>query len=167
MHVRRHFLALALAALLAPPQGALAATPAPTPTPTRPDLLFAAASLAVVLDELAPTYQRETGRSWRIQYAASGTLARQLEAGATADAFISADLDWMDYVERRGLVAPGTRANLVGNRLVLVAPADSKLALAIGPGFPSPTGSPSMETIAATSATAPATRGARSDRRTR
>src|SRR6185503_19169048 len=70
-----------------------------------------------------------------ISYGASSALAKQIENGAPADLFISADLDWMDYLEKKGLVAPGTRKNLLGNRLVLVAPAKQPVKLAIAPGF--------------------------------
>jgi molybdate transport system substrate-binding protein len=62
-------------------------------------------------------------------------LARQIEAGGKADVFISADQEWMDYLQTRSLVDRPTRRNLVGNRLVLIAPADSKLELKIAPGF--------------------------------
>ena len=71
----------------------------------------------------------------RISYGASSALARQIEAGAPAQLFISADSDWMDYVEARGRVERGTRIGLVGNSLVLVAPAASSVALRIAPGF--------------------------------
>ena len=71
-----------------------------------------------------------------MSYAASPALAKQIENGAPADVFISADLDWMDYVEQRKLIKAGTRANLLRNRLVLIAPADSKVQAEIKPGFP-------------------------------
>ena len=62
-------------------------------------------------------------------------LARQIEAGSNADVFISADQEWMDYLQARNLIAKPSRVNLVGNRLVLIAPADSKIELEIRPGF--------------------------------
>ena len=99
-------------------------------------LVFAAASMETVLDALAPAIQRATGISVRTSYAASSALARQIESGAPADLFVSADLDWMDYLQSRGAIRAETRVNLVGNRLVLVAPAGSTGALRIGPGFP-------------------------------
>jgi molybdate transport system substrate-binding protein len=99
-------------------------------------LIFAAASLQTVLDELMPAIGRETGADVAASYAASSALARQIENGAPADLFIAADLDWMDYVAARGLIQPSTRTNLVGNELVLIAPARSTTQLAIGPGFP-------------------------------
>ena len=71
-----------------------------------------------------------------MSYAASPALAKQIENGAPADVFVSADLDWMDYVEQRKLVRGGSRANLLRNRLVLIEPADSKLQVEIKPGFP-------------------------------
>jgi len=88
----------------------------------RPVLIFAAASLKNALDEVAKQWQLATGKPAIISYAATSALARQIEQGAPADLFISADLDWMDYLETRDLIKPGTRVNLLGNRLVLVAP---------------------------------------------
>jgi molybdate transport system substrate-binding protein len=88
--------------------------------------VFAAASLRTALEDIAAQWRKETGKSARISYAASGPLARQIEAGAPADIFISADVAWMDYAAERKLIKPETRRNLLGNALVLVAPADSK-----------------------------------------
>jgi molybdate transport system substrate-binding protein len=87
---------------------------------------FAAASLKTALDDIAGEWQTETGKKARISYAASGPLAKQLDAGAPADIFISADVAWMDYAAERRLIKPETRRDLLGNALVLVAPADSK-----------------------------------------
>ena len=98
--------------------------------------VFAAASLKEALDEAAQQFRRADGRKTVVSYAASPALAKQIENGAPADIFISADRDWMDYVEQRTLIKPGTRANLLRNRLVLIAPADSKVQLEIKPGFP-------------------------------
>ena len=98
--------------------------------------VFAAASLKDALDENAKAYQAQSGDRVVVSYAASSALARQIEAGAPADVFISADLDWMDYLEQRRLIRTDTRRNLVRNRLVLVAPADSKVSVDIGPEFP-------------------------------
>jgi molybdate transport system substrate-binding protein len=94
--------------------------------------IFAAASLRNALEEVAAT------RAPRpvISYGASSALARQIENGAPADVFICADLDWMDYVEKKGLLAPGTRKNLLGNRLVLIASAKQPVKLQPAPGFP-------------------------------
>ena len=84
--------------------------------------VFAAASLKESLDEAATAYQKATGQPVRVSYAASSALARQIEQGAPADVFLSADLDWMDYLEQRKLVDAQSRRNLLGNTLVLVAP---------------------------------------------
>src|SRR5262245_30689574 len=98
--------------------------------------IFAAASLKNALDEIEGQYQKRSGEKTAISYASSSALAKQAESGAPADVFISADLDWMDYVEKRNLVKSGTRLNLLRNELVLIAPADSKASLTIGPRFP-------------------------------
>jgi molybdate transport system substrate-binding protein len=98
--------------------------------------VFAAASLKEVLDETGWQFQRSNGRKVAVSYAASSALAKQIENGAPADIFISADLEWMDYLEQRKLIKAGTRANLLRNRLVLIAPAESKLQVEIKPGFP-------------------------------
>jgi molybdate transport system substrate-binding protein len=98
-------------------------------------VVFAAASLKNALDDAAQQYQRSGGAGVKISYAASSALAKQIENGAPADIFISADLDWMNYVQKRNLIRSATRKNLLGNRLVLVAPADSNLKVAIKPGF--------------------------------
>ena len=94
--------------------------------------VLAAASLKDALDEVASAYPAKPV----IAYGSSAALARQIESGAPADIFISADLDWMDYVEKKNLLAPGTRRNLLGNRLVLIAPAKQPVKLQPAPGFP-------------------------------
>jgi molybdate transport system substrate-binding protein len=120
--------------------GAIAAavfvTMAPAQAQTQDILVFGAASLKNALDDANARYQRKTGDKIVVSYGASSTLAKQLENGAPADIFISADLDWMDYVAQRKLIKPETRANFLGNKLVLIAPADSKVSLTIGPNFP-------------------------------
>jgi molybdate transport system substrate-binding protein len=98
--------------------------------------VFAAASLKDALDESVRAYQARTGDRIVVSYAASSALAKQIDAGAPAEVFISADLDWMDYLERRKLIKPATRQNLLRNRLVLIAPSDSRAAVTIAPGFP-------------------------------
>jgi molybdate transport system substrate-binding protein len=98
-------------------------------------LVFAAASLTNVLDEVGAAYMQQTRQPVKFSYAASSALARQLEAGARADVFFSADLEWMDYVQARGLIDRSTRRDVLGNRLALVAPADSRIELKIAPGF--------------------------------
>jgi molybdate transport system substrate-binding protein len=99
-------------------------------------LVFAAASLKDALDDITAQYQRDTGKSVRVSLAASSTLAKQIENGAPADIFISADLDWMDYLAKRNLIKPDTRQNLLGNKLVLIAPSDAAAQVKIEPGFP-------------------------------
>ncbi|MFT3904888.1 MAG: molybdate ABC transporter substrate-binding protein [Steroidobacteraceae bacterium] len=101
----------------------------------RPLLVYAAASLTNALQELGTAYQQSGGQPVQFSFAASSTLARQIEAGAVADLFFSADTEWMDYLQTRSLIASATRTNLLGNRLVLVAPADSKSELKIASGF--------------------------------
>jgi molybdate transport system substrate-binding protein len=98
--------------------------------------VFAAASLTESVGELAAAYQEQTGVAVRTSFASSGTLARQIAAGARADLFISADAAWMDYLAERQSLQAGTRRNLVGNRLVLIAPTGSALALKLGPHAP-------------------------------
>jgi molybdate transport system substrate-binding protein len=102
---------------------------------TKDVVVFAAASLKNALDEVNAQWQRETGRKAAISYAASSALARQIEQGAPADMFISADLDWMDYVQQRNLIKTDTRSNLLANKVVLIAPKESGVSAKIGPGF--------------------------------
>jgi molybdate transport system substrate-binding protein len=123
------FASALILALLAPPAGARDAR--------RPELLvFAAASLTDVLGELSRGFEQQGGIPVRLSFAASSVLARQIEAGGRADVFISADQEWMDYLQQRNLIEKASRRDLAGNRLVLIAPADSKVALEIAPGFP-------------------------------
>jgi len=98
--------------------------------------VFAAASLTDVLEQVGKAYTASTQVPVRFSFAASSALARQIESGSPADAFVSADQDWMDYLAERKLIQPATRADVVSNSLVLVAPADSRLTLEIAPGFP-------------------------------
>jgi len=98
--------------------------------------VFAAASLKDALDENARAYEAKAGDRIVVSYAASPALAKQIVAGAPADLFISAELDWMDYLEQRRLIRTDTRQNLLRNRLVLIAPANSKVSVNIAPGFP-------------------------------
>ena len=97
--------------------------------------IFAAASLKDALDAQAKAFEAATGNKVIVSYGASNALARQIEAGAPADIFISADLDWMDYVAQRKLIAAETRFNLQHNTLVLIAPSSSPASLKIGPKF--------------------------------
>jgi molybdate transport system substrate-binding protein len=107
------------------------------PSPTLADdlLVFAAASLKNALDDADVAYRKQGGSKVTASYAASGPLAKQLENGAPADLFIAADLDWMDYAQSKGLIKTETRINLLGNRLVLVAPATSAAKVEIAPNF--------------------------------
>lgn len=102
-------LGLAVALLAAPVAGAETVT------------VFAAASLKNALDEVATAWEAETGNDVVIAYDGSAKLAKQIIAGAPADVFVSAAEDWMDAVAAEGLVAEGTRRDLLGNRLILVA----------------------------------------------
>jgi molybdate transport system substrate-binding protein len=98
-------------------------------------VVFAAASLKNALDDVAGRYKAETGKSVSINHAASSALAKQIEEAAPADIFFSADLAWMDYLQERNLIVKDTRRTLLGNTLVLVAPADSKAAVTMGQGM--------------------------------
>ena len=98
-------------------------------------LVFAAASLKTALDTVATAYETEKGTEISISYAGSSALAKQIESGAPADLFISADLDWMDHVQKANLIKAESRVNLLGNALVLVAPKDSAVAIEITQGF--------------------------------
>jgi molybdate transport system substrate-binding protein len=110
------------------------ATPAVAQSPGV--LVFAAASLKNALDDASAQYQRDTGKYVSVSLAASSTLAKQIENGAPADIFISADLDWMDYLAKRNLIKPNTSKNLLANELVLIAPKGSSAHVKIQPGFP-------------------------------
>jgi len=128
MH-RRTILAIAAAI-------AVTAKPTAAQAEVRPLLVFAAASLKNALDDIDEAWRRGTGKPTAISYAASSLLAKQIENGAPADLFISADSDWMDYLETRKLIEPGSRGDLLGNSLVLITPAASSVNLTIAPGFP-------------------------------
>ncbi len=97
-------------------------------------LVFAAASLKPALDAILATPDAKAIGTIKVSYAASSQLARQIEHGAPAAVFISADLDWMDHVEKLGKLETGTRANLLGNALVLVAPKDSDARVDLAAG---------------------------------
>jgi molybdate transport system substrate-binding protein len=98
--------------------------------------VFAAASMKNALDDIDAAFTAKTGVKVSASYAASSTLAKQIEQGAPADIFVSADTDWMDYATAKKTINEPTRANLLGNSIVLIAPKDSKIDnMAIGPGF--------------------------------
>src|SRR5882762_9229329 len=101
-----------------------------------PITVFAAASLTNALQELGDGFTKETSIPVRFSFAASSALARQIENGAPADVFFSADLEWMDYLQTRNLIQRDARYDVLSNRLVLIAPADSKINLKIEPRFP-------------------------------
>lgn len=103
--------------------------------PAKSVLIFAASSMKTALDAMAEPIKQATGVTIKVSYASSAVLARQIEEGAPADLFISADIDWMDYVDTRNLIKKASRADLVGNDLVLIAPAGAKVAIKVGPGF--------------------------------
>lgn len=122
--IRRALLSLLVLAMPALPARAQA-----------PDVtVFAAASLKTVLDDVIRDYGQRTGRRVQASYAASSALARQVEQGAPADLVITADSDWMDFLASRGLVRQGSRRDLLGNSIVLVAPSDGPAAVALRPG---------------------------------
>lgn len=117
-------------------QDAKPAGAAPAAAQDKTLTVFAAASMKNALDEANAAYTAKTGVKVVSSYAASSALAKQLEQGAPADAFISADTDWMDYSAGKKTISESTRVNLLGNKIVLIAPKDSKLAdVKIGQGF--------------------------------
>lgn len=106
-------------------------------TPATADgvVVFAAASLKNALDTIAADFQTATGNTVTISYAGSNALAKQIIEGAPADIYVSAAVNWMDEVEKAGLVVPGTREDLLGNTLVLVAHGKDAKPVEIGSGF--------------------------------
>jgi molybdate transport system substrate-binding protein len=98
-------------------------------------VVFAAASMKTALDAIAEAWKTQKGKSPSISYASSAVLAKQIEQGAPADIFISADLVWMDYLDKAKLIKQGTRRSLLGNKLVLIEPADANSNLKIASGF--------------------------------
>jgi len=113
----------------------LAAPSEPTEAQGLDVLVFAAASLKNALDAVNAQWTKETGKRAVISYASSSALAKQIEQGAPAQMFISADLDWMEYLAAKSLIKPDTRSNLLGNRIVLIAPKDKAQPVEIKPGF--------------------------------
>jgi molybdate transport system substrate-binding protein len=106
-----------------------------TPARGQDLLVFSAASLQEALGAVIEIRRSQGGGEVRVSYGASSTLARQIEQGAPADIFISANPEWMDYLEERGLLREGSRTDLLGNGLVLVAPKGSGTEIEIEPGF--------------------------------
>lgn len=106
-------------------------------TPARTVSVYAASSLKDALDEVDAAWARQAGGGTAVvSYAASSVLARQIEQGAPAQVFISADSDWMDYLATRKLIARGSRRDLLSNNLALIAPANSTASLKMGRGMP-------------------------------
>ena len=99
-------------------------------------LVFAAASLTEAVQEVGASYEKTARVMVRSSFDSSSTLARQIEAGAQADVFLSADTKWMDELQSRGLIQVASRRNVLGNSLVLIAPAQSPIRLKIAPHFP-------------------------------
>lgn len=129
MMLRRHVLAFGLIA-------GLGALTSPALAQEKTLTVFAAASMKNALDDINAAFLKATGTKVTASYAASSALARQLEQGAPADIFASADLEWMDYSGQKKTIKDDTRVNLLGNKLVLIAPKDSKIdKVEIGPGF--------------------------------
>ena len=128
MTPRRWFLALLLLLGIAAAEPAIAQSRAP--------LVLAAASLQESMTEAADAWAKQGHPRPVLSFAASSALARQVEAGAPADLFVSADEPWMDALEQRGLLRPGTRAPFLGNALVLVAPASDARKITLAPGAP-------------------------------
>ncbi len=130
MNLRRQFLTIALSA------GLCAAIGLPASAQEKTLTVFAAASMKNALDDVNAAFLKSTGTKVVASYAASSALARQLEQGAPADIFASADLEWMDYSSQKKTIKDDTRLNLLGNKLVLIAPKDSKVdRVDIGQGF--------------------------------
>jgi molybdate transport system substrate-binding protein len=106
---------------------------APAAWPAEPVVVFAAASMADAVSALTRQYNQSHDAAVVASFAASSTLARQIEAGAPAQVYISANARWVDYLDGRGMIE--RRCNLVGNSLMLIAPADRPLDLPIAVGF--------------------------------
>ena len=114
----------------------LAGLGAPAAAQDKTITVFAAASMKNALDDIDSAYTAKTGVKITVSYGPSSALAKQIEQGAPADVFISADTDWMDYAISRKTINEPTRVNLLGNSIVLIAPKDAKVDnVGIGPGF--------------------------------
>ena len=137
--VRSLFSALLVGAFLAAPASAKDAKPsamAPAAAQDKTLTVFAAASMKNALDDVDKAYTAKTGAKIVASYAASSALAKQIEQGAPADVFVSADTAWMDYVKDKKAINEPTRVNLLGNSIVLIAPKDSKIdKVTIDQGF--------------------------------
>jgi molybdate transport system substrate-binding protein len=107
--------------------------PAWSADPSHTVLVFAAASLTDALGEVDRAFTEQTHIPVKESFASSSVLAKQIESGAPAELFLSADVQWMDYLEQRHLLLAGSRQDLLGNRLVLIAPADSSVKVKLAP----------------------------------
>jgi molybdate transport system substrate-binding protein len=131
--LRRSFNISLATALLA---GAIGLAPQLAAAQDKTLTVFAAASMKNALDDINAAYTKKTGVKVVASYAASSALMKQIESGAPADIFASADLDWMNYGSEKKVIKDDTRVNLLGNKLVLIAPKDSKIGnVTIGKGF--------------------------------
>lgn len=133
--LRRGLVTLVAALLAAPAAFAQEAPARSGATATDTVVVFAAASLRNALDNISRQWTAATGKKATFSYASSGALARQIESGAPADLFASADLKWMDYVAGKGLIKADTRQTLLANSLVLIAPKDADTRIDIAKGF--------------------------------
>jgi molybdate transport system substrate-binding protein len=97
--------------------------------------VFAAASLTDAMKDVSAQWAKDGHQPLRLSFGASSTMARQIEQGAPANLFASADEKWMDYLADKKLIAADTRRELLGNDLVLVVPADKPQHVTVGPGF--------------------------------
>jgi molybdate transport system substrate-binding protein len=133
LKLSRRSLTVALAGLMLGSALSLVAEAQKTETTTV--TVFAAASLKNALDDAKAAYEKNTGNKISVSYAASSALAKQIEEGAPADIFISADLAWMDHVDKAKLIKDDTRFNMLGNELVMIAPKASDVSVKIEKGF--------------------------------
>src|SRR4051812_47082944 len=125
------FKALVFAAVVAATAG-----PQSAPAQDQTITVFAAASMKNAVDDIDAAFTKATSIKVTASYAASSALMKQIEEGAPADVFASADLEWMDYGSQKKVIKDDTRVNLLGNRLVLIAPKDSKIDnVTIAQGF--------------------------------
>jgi len=127
LSTNRRLVLVAFLTLLFASYGAKAQTPTVT--------VFAAASLTDAMKQVADTYKTKSGVSITLSFGASSTLAQQIDQGAGADVFMSADSEWMDFLQKNGRIADGTRKDLLGNELVLVAGRDARPVPKIAPHF--------------------------------
>lgn len=123
----RHAVAVCLCAAVLPAGAAVG---------DRPLLVFAAASLKNAMDDVTAAYEANHDVDINVSYAGSSTLARQIERGAPADVFVSANRDWMDRLQADGRLKDASRVDVLANALVLVAPSDSDIGLRVARDFP-------------------------------